>query len=110
MMSAETTPPDPSLTPAAAERRKRDRRLQQLEDARAKRWRGTTAEHRKAFAVKLSEAAKASRAGKSTSAVKTIQIPKVSISIAAYDRICRNAIKSRWSMKSIIRHILETHS
>lgn len=92
----ETRPPD---------RRKHERRLAQLEAARQRRWRGTTPEDRKAFAKKLSDAAKASRAGQART--KKIQTPRGSISVEAYDRICRYALKSRRSFKEAMCDVLE---
>lgn len=105
MMSADPEDHSP------VDRRIRERRLAQLEAARKKRWTGTTAEHRRAFAKKLSDAAKASRAGAGPDpSVKMIQVPRFMITVAAYDRICRNALKSRWSVKAILRHLVEMHS
>lgn len=93
MMSADITPPD---------RRNSDRRRQQLQDARQKRWKNSTPESRRAFAKKLSEAAKAARA---QNTVKKLKVT-VDVDPGEYDWYIRQAFKKRMPVRAILRHAL----
>jgi hypothetical protein len=100
MMSATEEQPPPN------DRRGPDRRRDQLADARARRWKGSTPESRRDFAKKLSAAAAAAR---QQDGLKTIVV-SVRISAAAYDRYCQTALKARVQVRTVLQHILTMHA